>query len=862
MIHGLIALVILNSISGKIQGTVTDEQTGEPIAYVDVMLVGTERGAATDERGNFYLLDVRAGIYTVEVSCLGYGTKIIKNVRVEIDQTARLYISLEQTPIEIAPITVTSELPPVKKDMIGTTYIVRKDELTTLPIDYTTELVAFQPAVARADTALHVRGGRATEVLYLIDNVSILDPQTGDPAIYISKGVVDEIIFLPGGFDVEYGRAMSGVINLITTFPSDRLRAKVFGKTERIMPFYYDFGYETYQGSLHLPITKWLRGFVAADMMHTDDWNPRLYIRPHKQRDDYSLYGKLFVTPSNTLKFTASTSLSRIQFDRYNTKWMFNLDNYRSDMRRGDLEVVTMRYLPDQRKLFSLTLSRLSTTRTYGVREPGDIDPFTDFTFKEYTALKWPHSSNNNPFGADVPALPIEGDYQEYQVKTSDVLRANFNSILQLHEYHEIKIGGEYTYQEFDNFTYFISDSVNPTIDEYQYAPREYAAYIQDNIDYQGLYAKLGCRIDYFDKDPAEVILPVTNDSVNVEPVLAISPRIGFSFLVTENFLFRANIGRYVQPPLYDYLYGYYSLVPFPPYINFVPLIGNPLLEPEITMSYEIGLQGQVTENMSLTINAFYKDVSNLIGSVFTELDADQHYAQYGNIEYANVRGLETIFEFVDNFFTGKISYTLSWARGTSSYASEVWYQYYYYQDYDPEMLFTPASQDYYLDFDQRHRIFLQGMVNLPAQFRFFMLGYLGSGFPYTPPGEIGKTEDRNTLRLTFQRQIDCVLSKTFAIAGLKLDAQFEVINLLDARYEIIAHYPIIRLEAIKPWDFEDFISIGNSYYSPAADENHDGLVTPDEDYRAYRDCVAATDDWINANSAPRRARIGVSLQL
>jgi outer membrane receptor protein involved in Fe transport len=862
MVHALIALSVLSSISGKIQGTVTDEQTGDPIAYVDVILTGTERGAATDERGNFYLLDVSAGTYTVEVSCLGYGTKIIKDVRVEIDQTARLYISLKQTPIEIAPVTVTSELPPVQKDMIGTTYIVRRDELTTLPIDYTTELVAFQPAVTRADTALHVRGGRATEVLYLIDNVSILDPQTGDPAIYISKGVVDEIIFLPGGFDVEYGRAMSGVINLITSFPSDKLRARVYGKTERIMPYYYDFGYETFQGSAHLPVSKWLRGFVAADLMHTDDWNPRLYIRPHKQRDDYSLYGKFFITPSPALKLTASTALSRMQFDRYNTKWMFNLDNYRSDMRKGDLEIVTMRFLPDQRKLVSLTLSRLNTTRTYGVREPGDLDPFTDFTFKDYESLVWPRGSINNPFGADIPYLPIEGDYQEYQEKSSEVMRAHLSSILQLHENHEFKIGGEYTYQEFDNFTYFISDTANPVADEYHYAPREYAAYIQDNIDFEGLYAKLGCRVDYFDKDPSEVILPTSNDSASVEPVVAVSPRIGFSFMVTENFLFRANIGRYVQPPLYDYMYSYYSLVPFPSHITLEAGIGNPLLEPEITMSYELGLQGQIRENMSLTVNAFYKDVSNLIGSVFEEFYTDQYMAIYGNIEYANVRGIETIFEFVDDIFTGKISYTLSWARGTSSYASEVWFQYYYYEDYEPEMIFTPASQDYYLDFDQRHRIFVQGTVNLPAEFRLFVLGYLGSGFPYTPPGEIGKTEERNTLRLTFQRQIDCVLSKTLNIAGLKLDAQFEVINLLDARYEITAHYPIKMLETIKPWDFPYFFSIGDPLYHPAADENHDGLVTPDEDYRAFRACIAATDDWINANSAPRRARIGVSLQV
>ncbi|MCK4453423.1 TonB-dependent receptor, partial [candidate division WOR-3 bacterium] len=359
MTHLIFAFFIFNSISGKIQGIVKDEDSGEPIPYADVIILDTQIGTATGEDGNFFILNMTPGRYTVEVSHMGYQTKRIKDVIVKINQTTRLKIILKQSPIELPPITVTGETPIVSKDMTGTTYIIRKSELATLPIDYTIELIAFQPSVTRLDTALHVRGGRATEVLYMVDNVSIIDPQTGDPVINIPKGIIDEVIFLPGGYDVEYGRAMSGVVNLITEHPSDKIHAKVYGKTERIMPFYYDFGYENYQSSVHLPISRKFKGFFSLDVMHTNDWNPRLYLLSHKQRDDYTLYGKWLFVPSGKWKLILSGAKSRSQFDRYDTQWKFNLNHYRSDMVEGDLQIINLSFLPDSRKLFNITLSRL-----------------------------------------------------------------------------------------------------------------------------------------------------------------------------------------------------------------------------------------------------------------------------------------------------------------------------------------------------------------------------------------------------------------------------------------------------------------------------------------------------------------------
>jgi outer membrane receptor protein involved in Fe transport len=842
MIQLLWAAFLACGLTGKIQGEVRDEATGQPIPYANVVILNTEIGAACDEGGNFFILNVPPGRYKVEVSCMGYGPQRIDGVTVEVDQTARLAVALSAAAIEMAPVVISGTTPAVKKDMVGSTYVIRQAEIATLPVDYIERLIAFQPSVANVDTALHVRGGRATEVLYMIDNVSIIDPQTGDPAISIAKGIIDEVIFLPGGFDAEYGRAMSGVVNLITEHPRDKLGGRLFGKTETIMPFYYDFGYQDYQATLHLPVSKRFKGLFAADLMHTDDWDPRLYILPHKQRDDYALYGKWLYAPSGKLNLGLSAAKSRTQFDRYAPgKGRYLQDHYRSDLRKGNLQTLNISFLPDSRKLFNLILSRLSTRRVFGVRNERPEGIFDDYTFRPYLTLKPIHYGNKNPWGVWSSQFYSEGDYGEYQEKTSLIIKTEASADLQLQKNHNIKAGAEYSCQDFSNFDYIISNDT--LMDNYEYFPKEYSLYLQDNIDYQGLYAKVGGRYDYF-----------SSGIKGIAPKSIISPRLGFSFLVTEKFLFRANIGRYCQPPLYDYLYGYYRLLPAPPATS--KLIGNPNLRPEQTISYEIGLQGKINKALNITVNSFYKDISDLVGTRMVYA-LPNRYATYLNVEYGNVKGIEAIVDFKTAEFSGKVSYTLSWARGTSSYAQEV-YDRYYYQN--PDTTYTPPAQLYNLDFDQRHRFFIQGIVNLPWQSTLNIFTYFGNGFPYTPPGSEGKLNERNITLFPFQKQVDCVIVKPLRIGKISVIANLEIVNVLDVRNEITFHSMFIPLSSVHPENFHDYYTLTMAYYHPAADFNHDGLITPEEEYTAYVALVKATDDWVNAYTAPRRARIGVSV--
>ena len=302
-------------------------------------------------------------------------------------------------------------------------------------------------------------------------------------------------------------------------------------------------------------------------------------------------------------------------------------------------------------------------------------------------------------------------------------------------------------------------------------------------------------------------------------------------------------------------MYSYYQYLPYPTYIwpNLDMPFGNPELGPEQMISYEIGLQGEVRKNLSVTVNAFYKDISDLIGTRLVVYEAFK-YTQYFNVEYANVRGSEAIVEFANSLFTGKVSYTLSWARGTSSYAREV------HDLYLQDTTYVPPSEDYYLDFDQRHRIFIQGAVKLPLQTRLYVFGYLGHGFPYTPPGPEGKITERNVLRSSFRRQIDCIISKPIRMGSVVCAVNLEIINLLDARYEARPYYPY--LDAITPWECDDYISIRQPYYHPAADMNHDGLITPYEEFQAQVALEDATNEymWAESYTSPRRARIGINL--
>ncbi|MDH7528831.1 MAG: carboxypeptidase-like regulatory domain-containing protein, partial [Ignavibacteria bacterium] len=167
-ILGLFTLILLTAISnyifagttGKIAGRVTDARTGEGIPFANVIIEGTTLGAATNLEGYYTIINVPPGVYTLRASVVGYETKIVTNVRVNIDLTTRIDFELREKTVELGQeVVVTATRPLVQKDLTASTSVVGSDLISELPVTEVRDVLTLQAGViVSAGGGIHVRG--------------------------------------------------------------------------------------------------------------------------------------------------------------------------------------------------------------------------------------------------------------------------------------------------------------------------------------------------------------------------------------------------------------------------------------------------------------------------------------------------------------------------------------------------------------------------------------------------------------------------------------------------------------------------------------------------------------------------------
>ncbi len=160
--------VVVAGTNGILEGDVKDKETGEPLPGVTILLVEARLGTSTDEKGFYSLQNVRAGRYEVRFSVIGYQSHVVKNIVINADLRTRFNIELEPSSVELGEITVVQEKPLIQRDVTGTTFIVSSEELQSLPIDNVAEVLGLK---AGATLEGNVRGGKSSEVVYLIDGL-------------------------------------------------------------------------------------------------------------------------------------------------------------------------------------------------------------------------------------------------------------------------------------------------------------------------------------------------------------------------------------------------------------------------------------------------------------------------------------------------------------------------------------------------------------------------------------------------------------------------------------------------------------------------------------------------------------------
>jgi outer membrane receptor protein involved in Fe transport len=407
------------------------------------------------------------------------------------------------------------------------------------------------------------------------------------------------------------------------------------------------------------------------------------------------------------------------------------------------------------------------------------------------------------------------------------------------------------------------------------------AAYVQDKIELEDLVLNLGVRADYINpnvdvyRDPLNIAIesvPLSSSEPggggylkiaesNFVPGKAnttLSPRLGFSFPVTDRTVFHAEYGHFIQQVELNRLFTSTTvLVQELTAGNYVN-VGNPSLKPEKTISYEVGFSQQMGENASLDLTAYYKDVRDLIQlkNVFAQPTA---YALFVNGDYGTIKGLSVAFQLRrTNRVAATVNYTLQYASGTGSVATTNFNIAWLGGNF-PTFV-SPLS------FDQRHTgnanidfrtladdgpTFLGGKpfgrvgVNLLLTF--------GSGRPYTPadpktilfgPAWETPTAAYNQTYSPWNIELDLKVDKTFSMGSTDVNVYLWMLNVLNTK------------NVVTVLDFTGQPD-DDGYFQTAAGQQY-AKTEGAEAEQGYRYRLGAPANW----GVPRQLRLGFRVDI
>lgn len=914
-----IGVFLFASEYGKISGRVIDVETGEPLIGADVIVEGTELGAATDEQGDYTILFVPVGTYQVVASYISYDPYTYTNVIVNADQTTLLNFRVRPTLIEVKGVTAVAERPMVVISQTQTGRAVTASEVERLPVTTINQVITLQAGVVQSDLGTHIRGGRSTEITYYVDGIATKVPHFNTQSTAISPSGVQEITVVSGGFDAEYGDALSGIVNIITKEGGTKhtgsfryLGDAMFSSFDELA-----FGYNIYNLSFGgpLPGASRFRYFVSGEYMRTDAYQQALYFIPSPRDEHRSQARFSYLFPNAKGKVTISAHNERVQYVPYG--WGDWTSSHRYDLKYFDqrpmnrmkswIASATFNYMATAKTLASLKLGVTDYERVYGNR---------DYVWEEENDRKWyedyrlyaehliPYlfdtewlEANDLTFRnllidsliprheeyttRDVAALRkspyalegrfyTTGDYRYWMYLHNRDYQGRFDIIHSVGKVHEFKTGLDFTQYNMQNANNNLPFDANPFWEYYDRIPYKIAYYIQDKMDFEGLIARLGVRVDYFDAKAYTFAEPENfmNDTIiESEPNYTISPRLGFSLPVTDRMKLRFNYGHYFQIPAFDDMYctndtGVIRLA----ILRGNTQVGNINLKPQKTVMYELGIENQLTDVFAVGFTAFFKDVYDL--TQLREVPAiPLSYYMFFNVDYGSIKGFElNIQKRMSDMWAFGINYTLQLAKGTAASATE-WYYDHYHWDIDVPVI------DYWLDFDERHTLNANFDLAFPQDFFFVLLQEFSSSFvfsyhsghPYTPFDLRGnRLGDENSARMTGFWNVNWNFSRQISIGPLNMILNGMIFNLFDT--EQVTN--VYRTTG-EPDDHGDpepglsqfgYISMTSSRYSPQADYDHDGLITPVEkkqDYMlAIKDYYRDPRNW----NRPFTMRLGIGI--
>ncbi len=239
---------------------------------------------------------------------------------------------------------------------------------------------------------------------------------------------------------------------------------------------------------------------------------------------------------------------------------------------------------------------------------------------------------------------------RDKSVNSTTSFRVDITS--QVNTRNQIKAGIHATYNDFDIKSATESPSMSTWTRDMSYNvfPYRVGVYLQDKLEYEGFIANLGVRMDYSDPNSDWFELSDYDKNLSAgygkdfenkvetgstQAQLTTSPRLGISHPITENSKLYFNYGHFRQEPFSSYRFRIQRESN-----GLVTYLGNPNMELEKTVAYELGYAQSLFNSFLLNIAAYYKDVSNQPGWIYyTNINGSVQYYQAANNNYADIRG-------------------------------------------------------------------------------------------------------------------------------------------------------------------------------------------------------------------------------
>ncbi|MEE8488453.1 MAG: carboxypeptidase regulatory-like domain-containing protein, partial [Gemmatimonadota bacterium] len=202
--------------TARLTGSVSDADTSTPVVGASIRIVALDIETVTTSSGRFVLAGIPAGSHDVAIDLLGYTSLRLLAVVFRAGRPTELAIRLQRSPVALAPIVVESDrIPLIEPEVSETREIIPGELLRELPVTRIGEVIDLATGVSDG----HFRGGQTGQEVYLVDGFALknqLEATTGGASIELAPTSLREIEIVTGGFNAEYGSALSGVVSYRT----------------------------------------------------------------------------------------------------------------------------------------------------------------------------------------------------------------------------------------------------------------------------------------------------------------------------------------------------------------------------------------------------------------------------------------------------------------------------------------------------------------------------------------------------------------------------------------------------------------------------------------------------------------------